>query len=378
MLFRSKRGQSGIAVSDLFPHIGQCVDDICFINSMQTAGASHFPEQMRLHTGSDRLIRPTLGSWVLCGLRSENENLPGFITICPCYNFGNVTLLRGAFLPSAYKMVPIVRSNALSAPPSFRKATFRNTQNPDLSPDLQRKQLNFVARMNRRQLELSGADAELEGRIASFETAFRMQAAAPPLLDFSGETRETLNLYGVDQSGKTENYARQCLLARRLVERGVRFVELYHAPNSNDSGWDQHNELARYHSSHALEVDKPIAGLLTDLKRRGLLDETLVVWGGEFGRTPTVEVGKAGGGRDHHPEGFTMWMAGGGVKGGYRYGKTDEYGYYAVEDRCTMHDLHATILHLLGLDHTRLTYPHAGRDFRLTDVYGNVATKVIA
>ena len=377
-----KRGQSGIAVSDLFPHIGQCVDDICFINSMQTAGASHFPEQMRLHTGSDRLIRPTLGSWVLYGLGSENENLPGFITICPCYNFGNVTLLRGAFLPSAYQMVPIGRSNAISAPPSFRKATFRNTQNPDLSPDLQRKQLNFVARMNRRQLELSGADAELEGRIASFETAFRMQAAAPPLLDFSGETRETLNLYGVDQSGKTENYARQCLLARRLVERGVRFVELYHAPNSNDSGWDQHNELARYHSSHALEVDKPIAGLLTDLKRRGLLDETLVVWGGEFGRSPGAEVTSKRGGRDHHPWGFTFWMAGGGIKGGIKYGRTDDYGYHAIENPVNFHDLHATILHLLGLDHQQLTFQHGTEQVRLTDALngldGNVVHDIIA
>jgi len=377
-----KYGQSGIEVSDLFPHIGRCVDDICIINSMQTAGASHFPEQMRLHTGSDRLIRPTLGSWVLYGLGTENENLPGFITICPCHNFGSVTLLRGAFLPSAYQMVPIGRSNAISAPPPFREATFRNTRHPALSANMQRQQLDFVARMNQRQLELSGADAELEGRIASFETAFRMQASAPPLLDYSDETEETLRVYGVDEPGETENYARQCLLARRLVEKGVRFVELYHAPNSNDSGWDQHNELSKYHASHAREVDKPIAGLITDLKRRGLLDETLIVWGGEFGRSPGAEVTSGRGGRDHHPWGFTFWLAGGGIKGGIKYGRTDDYGYHAIENPVNFHDLHATILHLLGLDHQRLTFQHGSQSVRLTDALngldGNVVHDIIA
>ena len=372
-----KYGQSGIEVSDLFPHIGRCVDDICFINSMQTAGASHFPEQMRLHTGSDRLQRPTLGSWVLYGLGTENQNLPGFITICPCYNFGSITLLRGAFLPSAYQMVPIGRSNAISAPPPFKEATFRNTSRPDLPPDLQRKQLDFVARMNRRQLELSGADAELEGRIASFETAFRMQSAAPPLLDYSDETEETLKLYGVDEPGPTENYARQCLLARRLVERGVRFVELYHAPSSNDSGWDQHNELAKYHALHAREVDKPIAALIIDLKRRGLLDETLIVWGGEFGRSPGDEVTSNRGGRDHHPWGFTFWMAGGGVKGGLKYGRTDDYGYHAIENRVNFHDLHATILHLLGIDHQQLTFQHGSESVRLTDALDGLEGRVV-
>jgi len=234
-----KYGESGIEVSDLFPHIGRCVDDICFINSMYTAGASHFPEQMRLHTGSERLIRPTLGSWVLYGLGTENENLPGFITICPCYNFGNITLLRSAFLPSAYQMVPIGRSNAISPPPSFRKATFRHTQHPHCSRALQRKQLDLVSALNRRKLVQTGPDAELEGRIASFETAFRMQTAAPPLLNYADETAETLKLYGVDKPGPTENYARQCLLARRLVERGVRFVQLF----SNFQIWDNHTNI---------------------------------------------------------------------------------------------------------------------------------------
>ena len=377
-----KYGQSGIEVSDLFPHIGRCVDAICFINSMYTAGASHFPEQMRLHTGSERLIRPTLGSWVLYGLGTENENLPGFITICPCYNFGNITLLRSAFLPSAYQMVPIGRSNAISPPPSFRKATFRHTRHPHRSRALQRKQLDFVSALNRRKLVQTGPDAELEGRIASFETAFRMQTAAPPLLNYADETVETLKLYGGDKPGPTENYARQCLLARRLVERGVRFVELYHAPNSNDSGWDQHNELARYHASHAREVDQPIAALLIDLKRRGLLDETLVVWGGEFGRSPGDEVTSKRGGRDHHPWGFTFWLAGGGVQGGIKYGSTDEYGYHAVENRVNFHDLHATILHLLGLDHRQLTFQHGSEQVRLTDALngldGNVLHDIIS
>lgn len=372
-----KYGQSGIEVSDLFPHIGRCVDDICFINSMHTAGASHFPEQMRLHTGSERLIRPTLGSWVLYGLGTENENLPGFITICPCYNFGNITLLRSAFLPSAYQMVPIGRSNAISPPPPFREATFRHTQHPHRSRKLQRKQLDFVSALNQRKLEQTGPDAELEGRIASFETAFRMQTAAPPLLNYADETPETLKLYGVDQAGPTENYARQCLLARRLVERGVRFVELYHAPNSNDSGWDQHNELARYHASHAREVDQPIAALLIDLKRRGLLDETLVVWGGEFGRSPGDEVTSKRGGRDHHPWGFTFWLAGGGVQGGIKYGRTDDYGYHAVEKRVNFHDLHATILHLLGLDHRQLTFQHGAEQVRLTDALNGLDGNVL-
>ena len=377
-----KYGQSGIEVSDLFPHLGRCVDDICFINSMRTAGASHAPEQMRLHTGSDRLIRPTLGSWVLYGLGSENDNLPSFITICPSYNFGNQTLLRSAFLPARCQTVPIGRSNAIGPAPSFRTATFRNMSNRNLPRNIQRQQLDFVARQNRKHLDTSGPDTELEGRIAAFETAFRMQAAAPPLLDYSTETKETLDLYGVDAPGPTENYARQCLLARRLVERGVRFVELYHAPNSNDSGWDQHNHLPRYHASHAREIDKPIAGLLIDLKRRGLLDHTLVVWGGEFGRSPGVENNSRGGGRDHHPWGFTFWMAGGGVKGGVRFGRTDNFGFHAIENPVNFHDLHATILHLLGLDHKRLTFQRGRTAVRLTNALngldGNVIHDIIA
>ena len=369
-------GQNGMLVSDLFPHIGKCVDDICFIHSMKTAGASHAPEQMRLHTGSERLIRPTLGSWVLYGLGTENQELPGFITICPSYNFGNQTLLRSGFLPARCQTVPVGRSNAIGPSPSFKQAKFRNT-NSKFSAALQRRQLDFVRQSNERHLRQTGADAQLEGRIAAFETAFKMQTAAPGLLDYSNETQETLKLYGVDEPGPTENYSRQCLLARRLVERGVRFVELYHAPNSNDSGWDQHNHLAHYHSRHAREVDKPIAGLITDLKRRGLFDQTLIVWGGEFGRSPGIENNSRGRGRDHHPYGFTFWLAGGGIKGGIRYGRTDEYGFHAIENPVNFHDLHATILHQLGIDHRRLTFQHGSTPVRLTDALNGLDGEVV-
>jgi hypothetical protein len=335
---------------------------------------------LRLHTGSERLTRPTLGSWVLYGLGSENQNLPGFISICPNFAFGNKQALNAAFLPAVYQTVPIGRSNGVGDMPPFREAVFNNTQT-QLPRDFQRRQLDFVLQANRRQLQQSGPNAELESRIAAFETAFRMQAEAPQLLDFSDETPETLQLYGVDAPGETDNYSRQCLLARRLVERGVRFVEVYHAPKSHDSGWDQHNKITKYHPLHAKEVDKPMAGLITDLKRRGLFDETLVIWGGEFGRSPGKQI-VSGDGRDHHPWGFTFWLAGGGVKGGIKYGKTDDYGYHAVENPVNFHDLHATILHLLGLDHRRLIFQHGAEEVRLTNALngldGNVLHDILA
>ena len=377
-----KYGESGIEVSDLFPQIGKCVDDLCIINSMKTESGGHGPEKFRLHTGTDRMVRPTLGSWVLYGLGSENENLPGFVTICPQFDFGHRKILEAAFLPAAYEMAPIGRSKSTSDMPPFREAAFRNTRNPELPSHLQRRQLDYVLQRNRRQLENTGADAELEGRIAAFETAFRMQAAAPQLTDFSDETQETLQMYGIDEEGPTENYARQCLLARRLVERGVRFVEVFHAPKSTDGGWDQHNNIAEYHPRHAWEVDKPIAGLIQDLKQRGLLDETLLVWGGEFGRSPGAQIKQGSGGRDHHPWGFTFWLAGGGVKGGIKYGKTDDYGYHASQNPVNFHDLHATILHLLGLDHRRLVFQHGSETVRLTNALngldGNVVHDIIA
>ena len=377
-----KYGESGIEVSGLFPHVGQCVDDICFIHSMITNSGGHTPEKLRLHTGSDRLIRPTLGSWVLYGLGSENQNLPGFVAVCPHFGFGAKKQIEAAFLPPMYQPVPLGRSKSNSPAPPFRDATFSNIRHPELLPHLQRQQLDFVLRANRRQLELSGPDQELEARIATLETAFRMQTEAPQLLDFSDETAETLQLYGVDEPGETENYSRQCLLARRLVERGVRFVEVTHAPESPDGGWDAHNNIELYHPRGAKEIDKPVAGLITDLKRRGMLDQTLIVWGGEFGRSPAAQIKSGNAGRDHHPWGFTFWMAGGGVKGGMKYGKTDDYGYHAVENPVNFHDLHATILHLVGLDHRQLTFQHGSETVRLTNALngldGNVLHDIFA
>ena len=371
-----KYGESGIEVSGLFPHLGQCVDDICFIHSMVTISGGHSPEKLRLHTGSERLIRPTVGSWVVYGLGSENQNLPGFVTICPHFGFGSKKQLEAAFLPPVYQPVPLGRSKSTGDMPSFRDATFSNIH-PKLSPQLQRRQLEFVLQANRRQLDLRGEDQELESRIAAFESAFRMQVEAPEALDFSDETAETLQLYGIDEPGETENYSRQCLTARRLVERGVRFVEVTHAPKSGDGGWDAHNNIAHYHPLHAKEVDKPVAGLITDLKRRGLLDQTLILWGGEFGRSPGAQTTAGKGGRDHHPWGFTFWMAGGGVRGGMKYGKTDDYGYHAVEKPVNFHDLHATILYLVGLDHKQLTFQHGTETVRLTNALNGLDGNVV-
>jgi hypothetical protein len=313
---------------------------------------------------------------VLYGLGSENQNLPGFVSICPNFNSGNKQALNSAFLPAVYQTVPIGRSNPVADVPPFSEARFSNTT-PQLSRDWQRRQLDFVMQANRRQLELNGTDAELEGRIAAFETAFRMQAEAPDLLDFSDETPETLELYGVDAGGRRGNYSLQCLLARRLVERGVRFIELVHAPKSHDGGWDQHNNIAKFHPRNAKEVDQPMAALIIDLKRRGLLDQTLLVWGGEFGRSPGAQTTQASGGRDHHPWGFTFWLAGGGVKGGLKYGKTDDFGYHAIENPVTFHDLHATILHLLGLDHKQLTFQHGAETVRLTNALNGLDGNVL-
>jgi hypothetical protein len=317
-----------------------------------------------LHTGSDTFVRPSIGSWITYGLGTENRNLPGFLTICPTLTHGGVNNYSAAFLPAAYQGTPI---GSAAVPAEQALIPFiKNTETPH---SVQRMELDLLNEINRERLAQTGPDAALEGRINSFELAFRMQSAAPELQDISGETAETLKLYGLDDA-KTRNFGRECLLARRAVERGVRFVQATHSYK-----WDQHDNLKRDHASNAAEVDKPIAGLLSDLKRRGLLRDTLVLWAGEFGRTPVAQ-GRDG--RDHNPHGFTMWLAGGGVRGGLSYGRTDDYGYYALEDKVHIHDLHATILHLLGLDHTKLTYRHAGRDFRLTDVVGEVVTKIIA
>jgi hypothetical protein len=360
-------GQSGLPVSELFPNVAQCVDDLCIVRSVYGTNPAHGGASLKLHTGSDTQVRPSMGSWLMYGLGSENENLPGFITICPTLAHGGVNNWGAAFLPAYCQGTPIGNASIPSD-----QALVKNIRNDSIGAALQRKQLDFLAEANREQLQLTGPDQALEGRINSFELAFRMQSAMPEAQDVSGETEATKSLYGMDHP-VTTNFGRQCLMARRFLERGVRFVQVTHS--NGEVQWDQHSNLHKGHSKNAAEVDKPIAGFLKDLKQRGLLDDTLVVWGGEFGRTPTAQ-GKDG--RDHNPQGFTMWMAGGGVKGGMAHGATDDYGYFAQEDKVHIHDVHATILALMGLNHERLTYKYAGRDFRLTDVEGSVVKAIFA
>ena len=353
-------GQSGLPVSDLFPRVSRSIDDICVIRSMYANVPNHEPSLMLMNCGDDRMPRPSLGSWVSYGLGSENENLPTFMAMIP----GGYPILgpanwRSSFLPASYqgvyvdtkvreldKIIPFLRNN---------KLTLRQ----------QREQLDFVQQMNRLHKQKRGVDSEMESRIKTFELAYRMQSRATDAFDVSQETKATHEMYG------DSDYGRQLLMTRRLIERGVRFVQVF---SGNSQPWDNHGKLKEGHSDLARQHDQPIAALLEDLKQRGLLDETLVLWGGEFGRTPTTE---GDNGRDHNHWGFTVWMAGGGVRGGVSYGATDEFGWRAVEDRVQVHDLHATILHLLGIDHTRLTYRHSGRDFRLTDVAGRVLEDII-
>ncbi len=359
----AQHGQSGQWVSEVFPHVAGVVDDLCIIRSMHGSNSRHGGALLELHTGSDTFVRPAMGSWITYGLGTENQNLPGFITICPTLTHGGVNNYASAFLPAVYHGTPI--GNAAT---SSERATIPFIAGPT-PRGIQRMELDFLAEMNRARMSHTGPDAALESRIASFELAFRMQAAAPELQDITSESRETQSLYGLDQD-RTRNFGRQCLMARRFAERGVRFIQVTHSYK-----WDQHDQLRRDVANNAFEVDKPIAGLIKDLKRRGILEDTLVVWGGEFGRTPTAQ-GRDG--RDHNPQGFTMWLAGAGVKPGLAYGATDDYGYYAQDDKVHFHDLHATMLHLLGLDHERLTFRYAGRDFRLTDVHGEVVDGILA
>jgi hypothetical protein len=363
-----KYGQSGIEVSELFPNVAQCVDDLCFIHSLHGTNPAHGGAVLKLHTGSDNFVRPSMGAWVAYGLGTENRNLPAFVTICPTLAHGGVNNWGSAFLPAACQGVPI--GNA-SVPVEHAKVKYIQS---NLPPEIQKKQLELLAEANRDHLERSGPDLALEGRLDSFELAFRMQRAMPEVEDLSKETENTKRLYGLNDP-ITANFGQQCLLARRFAERGVRFVQVTHSDAFVQ--WDQHGDLRKGHAKNAKEVDLPIAGLLKDLKSRGMLDDTLVMWGGEFGRTPTVE-GGGNDGRDHNPEGFTIWLAGGGVKRGFRYGATDDYGWFAEKDEVHIHDLHATIMHLLGMDHERLTFRHAGRDFRLTDVAGKVVKDILA
>lgn len=359
----AQHGQSGAWVSELLPETAKIVDDLCIIRSMNGSNSRHGAAMLELQTGSDTFVRPSMGAWITYGLGSESEDLPGFVTFCPSQSHGGANLYGSAFLPADYQGTAIGNSSV-----SSKEAKIPFVENADGLPrDLQRMELDLLQELNRERLAEVGPDDSLEARINSFELAFRMQAAAPELQDVSGESAETLSAYGLDNP-ETESFGRQCLMARRFVERGVRFVQCSHGY------WDSHGNLRAEHAKLANQVDKPIAALINDLKQRGLLDETLVLWGGEFGRTP---VAQGGDGRDHNPHGYTMWMAGGGSRPGTLYGQTDEYGYYAVEDKVHLHDLHATMLHLLGLDHKQLTYRFAGRDFRLTDVYGEVISGLI-
>jgi hypothetical protein len=362
-----QHGESGLPVSELFPNVAECVDDLCMLHSVHGTNPAHGGALLKLHTGSDSFVRPSIGSWVSYGLGTENADLPAFLTICPTLAHGGINNWGAAFLPAVYQGTPLGNASVPS-----EQARIRYIVNSQLPGDLQRLQLDLLSKANRVHMAESGPEASLEARINSFELAFRMQQAMPQVEDLSQETEATKRLYGMDDP-TTANFGRMCLLARRFSEQGVRFIQVTHSDSKVQ--WDQHSDLKNGHEKNAREVDKPIAGLLKDLKARGLLKDTLVWWGGEFGRTPVAE-GKNG--RDHNPEGFTMWLAGGGVKGGMRYGETDDYGYYAAVNKVHIHDLHATILHLMGIDHERLTYRYAGRDFRLTDVEGNVVKQIIA
>ena len=354
-------GQSGMEASTLFPNVATCADDIALIRSMHTDHSNHYNATLGMHTGSFAFARPSLGAWVSYGLGSENRNLPSFVTIAPAQTYAGSQVYASDFLPGAHQGTRIV-------PGPVPIADIR----PNVSQSDQRQALNALARINQRHSSTRAADPQLAARIQSFETAFGMQMAVPDVFDFTKESDATHALYGLER-GSTAGFGWQCLAARRLIERGVRFVELIDTGSSGN--WDSHGDMMD-HERLARNVDKPIAGLLKDLKSRGMLDDTLVVWTTEFGRTPFNNTADARG-REHHSWAFSSWMAGGGAKPGVTYGSTDEYGMRVETDGVHVHDFHATILHLMGLDHTRLTYRHSGRDYRLTDVYGDVVRKVI-
>ena len=360
----AQHGAGGVWISQLLPHLAQQADRLCVINSMHTEGQAHGEALLRLHTGQANLVRPSVGAWVSYGLGSETNNLPGFITISPPRGHGGVQNYGSAFLPAIHQGMAIG-----SAEIPIAKASVTNLVNERRTSDLQRSQLDLIQSLNRQHLQRVAVDPRIEGLIANYELAFRLQSTMPAILSLDDETQETQRLYGIGQP-ETDNFGRQCLLARKFAERGVRYIQV-----STNYTWDHHQQVNANSIKEAKRVDRPMAGLLQDLARRGLLEETLVVWGAEFGRTPMAQNVH---GRNHHPKAFTVWMAGGGVRGGLTYGSTDDFGYAPTENPVHMHDLHATLLHILGLDHERLTYRHAGRDFRLTDVYGEVVTEILA
>ena len=353
-------GQSGIHISEIFPHLREHADDLCLVNGMHTDSPAHPQASIFTHTGSITFVRPSMGSWVVYGLGTENQDLPGFVTMNPP-PVGGASLYGSAFLPASFQGT---RLNI-----SAGQDPIENIRNPRMDFESQRGQLDYVQELNRGLLDRTDGSDHVEGVIQSYELAFRMQQAVPAAMDIASEPESVREMYGLDRK-ETSTFGMQCLLARRMAEKGVRFIELGHR------GWDHHNNLRKRLAANATAIDKPIAALMTDLKQRGMLDETLIVWGGEFGRS-SYEQNDKGDGRRHNNRGYTMWLAGGGVKGGMRYGACDIHGV-AVEDRVHLHDLHATMLHQLGLDHTRLTYRYAGRDFRLTDVHGRVVKEILA
>ncbi len=366
--------KSGLWISELLPKIGAMSEELCLLRGMHTDQPVHPRAMTQLHTGNAQFVRPSLGAWTLYGLGSENASMPGFISISPAP--GTAQNYGSAFLPAVYQGTTLGGSSR-RAGAGQAAARFRGPQSDGQVPDIrnprydskqQRQQLDFIQRLNGEKLKRDVDQPGVEGVIESYELAFRMQTAMPELMDVSNESQKTLDLYGIG-NGPADSFGKQCLLARRFAESGVRFIEIEHG------NWDTHNNMSNQLPNLCEQIDQPIAGLLTDLQRRDMLKDTLVVWAGEFGRTP---FGQNGDGRDHNNKGFTTWMAGGGVKGGFSYGATDELGGEAVEGKCHIHDWHATMLHLLGLDHTQLTYRYAGRDFRLTDVAGNVLTDIVA
>ena len=358
----TKHGQSGLDVVELMPEIAKHADKLCLLRGMTTDNENHPQALEQLHTGSFQFVRPSMGAWAVHGLGTENADLPGFISINPLTALGGLRYYSSSFLPAACSATLLGDANRPGA-----NLTLGDITNPRLQNAAQREQLDLLQAMNR-DLLVQTADPRVEGIIDSYELAFRMQGELPRVMDLSGESQETLQLYGADKS-PTETFGRQCLLARRFAEAGVRFIEISHLE------WDLHGSLFSGMTRNCSQIDKPIAGLLQDLDQRGLLEDTLVLWGGEFGRTPDDA---SQDGRGHNNKGYTMWMAGGGVKAGHIHGTTDELGYEAVDGKVHIHDLHATMLHLLGLDHERLTFRHGGRDFRLTDVHGKVVKQILA
>lgn len=365
-----KYGRSGIEVSDLFPNVGESIDDICVIRSMQADVPNHEPSLLLMNCGEARQIRPSMGSWLTYGLGSENQNLPGFIVLCPGgYPIQESQNWQSGFLPGVYQ------GTYIDSQHRDIEKLIENIRNKQIATPEQRRQLDLLLQLNRRHIDARQQDPQLESRIQSFELAYRMQMDAADAFDVSREPEHIRKMYG------DGTQARQILIARRLLERGVRFVQVWHGAGQP---WDSHDDIAIQHKKLAMECDQAIGALLKDLKQRGMLEDTLVIWGGEFGRTPTVELPTPGAnagkinGRDHNNHGFTMWMAGGGVKGGYVHGATDDFGFKSVQDVVHVHDLHATILHLMGFDHEKFTYRYAGRDFRLTDVHGRLVKQILA